>query len=421
MTTTHEVVVTGIGIVSPIGIGRNDFWDSVIAGSSGVSVTEIFESTGMPSKIGGEIRDFDPKQHVRPRKSLKVMCREIQTAFAAAAMAAEESGIAELDIDRGRIGSVFGSQMMYSDIPDLEQLYRASLDDGGQFSFDQFADSFPSKMNPLWMLKYLPNMPSCHVAIGLDAQGPNNSVVLGDASGLLAMIEGINCIRRGMADIMVCGGTGCRLNLTPRAYRGDLGVSRKRNDAPTAASRPFDSDRDGMVNGEGAGALILERADHAQARGAKIFCRIAGYGSSVDVGNDVQSMEHAILNSINLALVTESVDASQISHVNAHGLSTIEQDESEAKAIQSALSDVPVTALKSLFGYLGPGSGTIELAASIIGLENNVVPPTINYSDPDPKCPVNVVTSPLACAKPYVLALNQSGTGQTASLMIARP
>ena len=416
MGSTHEVVITGVGVVSPIGIGRDDFWQSVVDGTSGVSRTEM---DTLPSKIGAELKDFNPKQHVRPRKSLKVMCREIQTAFAAAAMAADEAGIGELDIDRGRIGSVLGSQMLYSEVHEFRDLYKSCIQDDGEFRHDSFGENL-STMNPLWMLKYLPNMPSCHIAIGIDARGPNNSIVLGDASCLLATIEAINCIRRGMADVMVCGGAGSRLNSTPRIYRGDFDVSRKRNGEPSAASRPFDADRDGMVNGEGAGAMILERSDHAAARGARILGRIAGYGSSMDVGDDVGSRKTAIQLSIAQAIHGESVTADQISHVNAHGLSTIDNDQAEAQAIRATLGDVSVTAPKSLFGNLGPGGGTIELAASIIAMENGVIPGTINFSTADPECPVNVVTSQKPCDKRYVLALNQSGTGQAASLLIAR-
>ncbi|MFC1758452.1 beta-ketoacyl-[acyl-carrier-protein] synthase family protein [Planctomycetota bacterium] len=417
MGSTHEVVITGVGIVSPIGVGLADFWASVVAGRSGVARTEM---NVMPSKIGAELKDFNPKQYVRPRKSLKVMCREIQIAYAAAVMAADEAKLGELDIDRDRIGSVLGSQMLYSEVEEFHDLYKACVQENGRFRYESFGESL-SSMNPLWMLKYLPNMPSCHIAIGLDARGPNNSIVLGDASCLLATIEAINCIRRGMADIMVCGGTGSRLNATPRVYRGDFDVSRKRNHDPSAASRPFDADRDGMVQGEGAGALILERADHARARGAKILCRIGGYGSAMDVGEDVESRKLAIEASIKQAVGPESVNVEQISHVNAHGLSTIGNDQAEAQAIRATLDSVSVTAPKSLFGNLGPGSGTIELAASIIAMENEVVPATINFANADPACPVNVVTQQQPCDKPYVLALNQSGTGQTASLLIARP
>ena len=223
-----------------------------------------------------------------------------------------------------------------------------------------------------------------------------------------------------MADIMVCGGTGSRLNPTPRVYRGDFDVSR-RNDDPAAASRPFDAERDGMVNGEGAGAITLERADHAKARGAKILCRIVGYGSSVDVGDDLSTMRTAIEVSIRQAMGVESISADQLSHVNAHGLSTVTQDRAEAQAIQNTLGSPLVTAPKSLFGNLGPGGGTIELIASIMALENREVPATINYATEDNECPVNVVTKHQSSDKPYALALNQSGTGQTASLLISQP
>lgn len=424
MGSTHEVVITGIGVVCPIGIGVDELWTSVENGTSGVDVTRLHDASAMPSKIGAELRDFEPKQHVKPRKSLKVMCREIQTAFAASTMAATKACISDLQIDRHRIGSIFGSQMLYGEIPEFFDLYKGcyeNRDVTGEFDASKFGETFSSTMNPLWMLKYLPNMPSCHIAIGLDAQGPNNSIVLGDASSLLAIIEAVNCIRRGTADIMIAGGSGSRLSTTPRVFRGDSNVATRWNDNPTAASRPFDMDRDGMVNGEGAGALVFERADHAKARGANVLCRVAGYGATCDVGDSIESRKTAIGISIRQALASESVSPDRICHVNAHGLSTMDNDQAEAQAIQGELGDVSVTAPKSLFGNLGPGSGTVELAASIMAMKNGIVPATINYSNADPMCPVNVVTQECVSTKPFVLALNQSGTGQAVSLLLCKP
>jgi 3-oxoacyl-[acyl-carrier-protein] synthase II len=273
-------------------------------------------------------------------------------------------------------------------------------------------------MFPLWMLKYLPNMVACHVGIAHDARGPNNTIVIGEVSSLLAFSECAYSIARGVADVMIAGGTGSRLNLTACLNRGDSNLSHHEAD-PEKASRPFDADRDGMVNGEGAGALILESRGHAEARGATILAQVVGAGQSCEPRLDGRpATGDALRRSIMRALSDAEMTPAEIGHYNANGLSTIEDDRLEAKVVHECLGDVPVTAIKSYFGNLGAGSGMCELAASVLALVHGEIPRTLNYERPDPECPIQVVQEPQPINRPTAMIANQSGTGQAAAVIL---
>lgn len=418
MNPSRQIVITGVGVISPIGIGREAFWQSLCAGRSGVAPLTLFDARSMPVSFGAELKQFDARQFVRPRKALKVMCREIQTAFSAAMLAVDDARLDTSQSVPERLGAVFGSQMFYGDVHDLEDLYRHCMV-AGQFQFQRFGDAFPSHLYPLHLLKHLPNMAACHVAIALDARGPNNTIVLGEVSSLLALIEAWQILRRDLADVMIVGASGSRICLTAWMYRGDLRLSHRADD-PAAASRPFDADRDGMVNGEGAAAIVLETRQHAEQRGANILAEVCGAGRSMDTGHEgPASLAAAIGRSIQQALQSAGVTGSDLSHVNAHGLSCPQADAQEAAAIRSLLGDVPVTALKSYFGNIGPAGGLVELVGSLLAQQAHQVPPTLNYCTPDPRCPLRVVHSqPLPARAPYLLKLSQSGTGQTAALVV---
>ena len=268
MSHPRDIVITGLGVVSPIGIGCDAVWGALAAGESGIRLVYLFDASSLKVRFGGQIPDFEPKQYVRPRKSLKVMSREIQLGFAAADLALTDAGIAEATLDPDRFGVAFGNDMIYADLEDLEQTYRRSARDG-RFDLHLWSEAIQEELHPLWLLKHLPNMTASHVAIAHDARGPNNSIVLGDVSGLLAIAEAASVIRRGWADVMLAGGTGCRLHPTALVARGD-GLLSHRADDFQAASRPFDRYRDGLVNGEGAGVIVLEAREHADRRGAVI-------------------------------------------------------------------------------------------------------------------------------------------------------
>ena len=416
---SREVVITGVGVVSPIGIGKEAFWEALHAGRSGIRPITRFDSSSLSVPFGGEISDFDPKLWVRPRKSLKVMSREIQFGFAAADLAMADAGLAAGAFEPERFGVVVGSDMIYADLEDLERTYRRALA-GGTFDFTAWAEAIHEDLHPLWLLKHLPNMTASHVAIAHEARGPNNSIVLGDVSGLLAIAEAASVIRRGWADVMLAGGTGCRLHPTALVARGDALLSHRR-DAPTRACRPFDLDRDGLVNGEGAGMLLLESRDHAERRQARIRGRLLAAASRCEPAAGGGPLTGSALRlAIRAALGHADLSPAGIGHVNAHGVSTTEMDRVEAAAIRAELGDVPVTAPKSVFGHLGAGGGAVELIASLLGIEAGIVPATLNYETPDPDCPVNVVTEPgLAGRDPTVLSVNLCSTGQAAAVVVA--
>lgn len=418
MVESCEVVITGLGLVTPIGTGQEAYWGSLLEGRSGIAPLTHAVGTDLPVQFGGQLKDFDAKQFVKPRKSLKVMCHEIQVGYSASMLAVDQAGLKAGDVPPDRIGVVFGSEMFSCDVDELADAYRKCVVDG-QIRPELWGDGAMSDLYPLWMLKYLPNMVGCHAAIALDARGPNNTITLDEVSGLLAVIEAGCAVQRGAADVMLAGGVGTRVNLTRMLYRGARDWSH-RHDDPAGACRPFDADRDGGVIGEGAGVLVLERREFAEARGARILARLGGFGRGFESPNTGRPLTgDAIRHSIRTALRQSELTAEDIGHVNAHGESTIDHDRIEAQAIRDCLGDVPVTAPKSYFGSLGAGSGVVEMAASVLAVAEGIVPPTLNYSRPDPRCPVQVIHGqPQKVQNRTALILNQSETGQTAALII---
>lgn len=419
MSLAQDVVITGLGVVSPIGIGTNAFWNSLESRLCGIRRLTAFETTVSGIHCGGEILDFDAKDYVKPRKSLKVMSRDIQLGVVAASLATEAAGLASAAVPPERMGVVFGADMINCELDDLVNTYRRTLEDG-KFDFRQWGPVAMEDIYPLWMLKYLPNMAACHIAIAHDARGPNNTHSLRECSALMAMGEAARVAERGHADVMIGGGTGSRVH--PLIWlRSTLQPVTRRSDDPEKLSRPFDALRDGYVSGEGAAAFVLERREHALARGAKVMARIAGYGTSHEPVVEGRPLEGgAIRRAITAALRSANMQPGDIGHVNAHGLSTIDDDRAEAEAIRSELGDVPVTAPKSYFGNLGSGTGAVEAVASILAFEHGRVPVTLNYEQPDPACPVNVIhREPLAGTKPTALLLNHSMMGQAVALILA--
>ncbi len=418
----RSVVITGVGVVSPIGIGREAFWTSLENRKSGVRAISAIDTEGLSIHVGGEIRDFDPKQYVRPRKSLKVMSREIQFAFTAADLAMADAGLTPGEsngqCDPDRLGVVFGSDMIYCELEEVIEAYRACMPEG-RFDFSRWAAQAMPQMYPLWLLKYLPNMPACHVAIANDARGPCNAHTLGDASSLSAVAEGFRLIERGAADCVIVGGTGFRLHPTCLTFRSNQWYSAWTG-PPEQASRPFERGRSGQVPGEGAGAFILEAEDHARARGAKVMARMLAAASQCEpVHNEQPAKGSAIRASIAVALEQAQLTPSEVGHVNAHGFGTVPHDRAEAQAIHDVLGDVPVTAPKSYFGNLGAGSGAVEMAASVLALQRGEVPATLNYDQADPKCPIRVVSAHERTRAPTALVLNQATTGQALAVVLA--
>jgi 3-oxoacyl-[acyl-carrier-protein] synthase II len=417
MNASPEVVITGLGIVSPLGIGFDPFIESLRQGRSAVEPLSPYAERGMSPHIGSRVHDFDAEKFVH-RKTLKVMSREIQSAYAATDLALKHAGLAKGAVDPDRIGIVLGSEMLYGKIEELADAFRHCTPDA-RFHFEQWGKAAMHDIFPLWMLKYLPNMAACHVGIAHDARGPNNTITQGENSSLMAVMEAASYIQRGLADVAIAGGTGSRISETALPFRGIVDVSQSTAE-PATVSRPFERGRTGMVIGEGAGSLVLESRAHAERRGAKIWARIAGFASRTEPGHREKMTGLSIRNAIRGALQMASMQPGDIGHVNANGMSTLRDDRFEAAAIREQLGDVPVTALKSYFGYLGAGSGAIELAASVWSLSSGEIPHTLNYDVPDPECDIRVVHGqPLTNRKPVAIKLNHTPIGQAVAVVIA--
>jgi 3-oxoacyl-[acyl-carrier-protein] synthase II len=407
-----------LGIVSPIGVGRAAVWDAIVARRSGVRMQPLLAEAGWIAPFGGDVSDFDPKELIQPRKSIKVMSREIQVASAAAELAWQDAGLGEATLDPDRFGVVGAAGVMYCDLEELRIPFVEWIKQQ-DFDIHRWSRSAMGELYPLWMLKYLPNMPACHIGIRYDARGPNNTIAEGDISSLLALSEAADVIRRDQADVMIVGGTGSRINLSDLMWHRGARMACNGKADPAQICRPFDAERSGMVCGEGAAQIVLESREFAARRGANPLARVAGISTrteSAAVGQ--QPTGDAIRRAIRAALAVAGVEPSEIGHVNAHGLSTREDDPIEARAIRDTLGDVPVTAIKSFFGNLGQGSGMVELAVSLMALEKGVVPPTLNFKTPDPDCPVNVVTEMQAASKRAFVKLSHNVTGQAAAVIV---
>jgi len=423
MNKKNSIVITGIGAVSPIGIGATEFWDGLVERKSGVQIREELAATDCPLKMYSPVTGFDGKQWVRPRKALKVMCRPIQFGYTAAIMALEQAGLADAGLEPERLGTVFGSETFFADPMEVASVFRKCVTDQN-YDHDRWGEFAMREIQPLWMLKYLPNMVTSHISIAADARGPSNSICQGEASGTLALIEGADLIVRGACDAVVVGGTGSQVALSGMLYRGVQSIS-KRIDQPAAAVRPFDRDRDGTVYGEGSGAIVLENAIHAKQRGAKVLATLSSWSRSFcpispngPAGND--SFQNAIAENIRTTMRRGDLETDEIAHVSAHGCAAKEADKHEANAIAETVGQVPVVANKSNYGELGPGGSALEMISSVMSLNEQLIPPTMNFETPDQDCPVNVNSTPKPCEKNAALKVSFSSTGQIACSAIRR-
>jgi 3-oxoacyl-[acyl-carrier-protein] synthase II len=418
----NEVVITGIGIFSPIGIGRDAFWNSLCHGHSGVGHIQSFDTAGLPIRLVAEVLDFEPKRHVSNRKQLKVMCRGSQLGAAAADLACRDAGVEPGKVDPERFGVVLGADRICSDVHASESTYRECLVNG-KFDFRRWAVEGMAASFPLSFLKVLPNMIASHISIFQDARGPNNTIHLSEVSSLLAVSEAASVIQRGAADIMLAGGASSMLNPFDCIRHCVMGILSQRNEQPKAALRPFDAKRDGQVIGEGAAVFVLERRSHAEARNATILARLLGRASACDSRSAGRSPNgDGLQRAMTMALAQANIAPHQLGHINAHGISTVDGDRIEAEAIRSVAPDTPVTAPKSYFANLGAASGAMEMAVSVLAFGANHVPKTLNYEHPDPTCPIQVVhDEPLISAPASALLVNRTTFGQAAAMVLAGP
>jgi 3-oxoacyl-[acyl-carrier-protein] synthase II len=423
--SSRRAVVTGIGALSAIGGDAASFWESLVARRSGIGAIEGFDTSGLSTRFAGQIRDFDAKKYLdkKDRKALRVMARTVQFGVAAAQLALDHGEVDKTNLDPTRFGVEFGSGLIATE---LEELGDAALlcANGrvGHVDLEKWGEQGLANIAPLWMLKYLPNMPACHVSILHNAQGPNNTITANDVAGLLAMGEAYRILLRDQADFFLVGGAESRLNPLSLVRQCLFEPLSKRNDAPELAARPFDKNRDGVVLGEGACVLVLEERAHALRRGARIYAEVVGFGAAFDRGRTGSGLARAI----HAALHDAGIGPEDVDHVNAHGIGSIASDAWEARGIKEAFGKrataVPVFAPKSYFGHLGAGGATTELAASLLGMQHSIVPVTLNYEEPDPACPVAVVAgSPRRVEKPFVLKISLTPMGQCAALVCRKP
>ena len=420
----REVVLTGLGVLTPVGIDKDTFWNALLEGKSGVGFLNIETADESLRPMGSEVPDFHAKDFVKPRKNIKIMSRDIQMAFVSACLACKDAGLITEGDNRNvtpeRFGVIFGSDLIGAEVDMLLSTFRAGIAEG-KYDFSKWGTDAMREIFPLWMLKFLPNMPACQISIGLDAQGPSNSITLCRGSSLAAIIEAIGVIERGDADVMIGGGCGNRVNQDFQTRVRSYYTAPRRED-PASLPRPFDADRCGSVLGEGAGAFVLENREFAEARGATIYATVKGFAQTNEPKlHESRPTGSAIQRSIQMALRQADMKPSDIGLVNPDGLGAEHDDRIEAEAIRATLGDVPVSATKGNFGDLGSGTGAIELAAAVLAMQTGTIPPTRNHEKPAADCPINVIHGkPVATELPAILKLNQTRMGRSFAIVLAR-
>ncbi len=410
---TRRVVVTGIGCLSALGPDTVTFWDSLLKGRSGISRLTRFDPTDFPSKVGAEIKEFDPGKFMDPKEA-KRNDRYTQYAVAASRMAVEDAKLDVNKIDSERFGVIIGSGI--GGMETIENQARVLIERG------------PSRVSPFTIPSLIANIASGVVAIEFKAKSVNFGVVSACASGSHSLGEAMRHIRDGHADVMLSGGSEAAI--TRLGYAGFCNMkamSTDFNDTPEKASRPFDKLRDGFVMGEGSGVLVIEELEHAKARGARIYCELAGYGATCDAyhitGQDQEGKGLALC--LDRALADAGVQKSEVSYINAHGTSTPINDRCESLAIKRSFGElapkIAISSTKSMTGHLLGAAGGVEAAVCALAIFHGQVPPTINYENPDPDCDLDYVPNKARTMKVDVAISNNLGFGgHNASLVFKR-
>ncbi len=406
---SRRVVVTGLGLLCPVGIGVEQSWANIVAGKSGIGLVTKFDTEGYASRIAGEVKGFEPTDFM-PEKLVKRLDPFVRLGIAAAKMAVEDSG---LDMDRedpDRIGVVTGCGL------------------GGLSSIEFFRDVLvnrgPRRVSPFFIPMAIPNMASGQISILFGAKGPNTVICTACAAGTHAIGEAFKIVQRGDADIMICGGAESVITELALAGFASLKALSTRNDEPERASRPFDRDRDGFVIGEGAGLLILEELEHAKKRGAFIKAEVVGYGLTGDAYHMTAppSDGEGGARCMQMALEDAGISYQDVDYINAHGTGTPLNDLCETQAIKTVFRErakqIPVSSTKSMTGHLLGGAGGIEGVFCVKALETGIIPPTINYEIPDPDCDLDYVPNEAREAELDVVMSNSFGFGGTNAVVI---
>ncbi|MDN5327086.1 MAG: 3-oxoacyl-[acyl-carrier-protein] synthase [Moorella sp. (in: firmicutes)] len=406
-----RVVITGLAAISPVGTGKDKFWQALVAGRSGIGPITRFDATAMPVRFAGEVKDFDAGLFF-DRKEARRMDRFAQYAVAGARMAVED---AALDLEKenlDRVGVIFATGI--GGMETFEEQTRVLLEKG------------PNRVSPFFVPMMIANMAAGQISINLGVRGVNFTVVNACASGTNAVGEAFRALQRGDADVMITGGS--EASITPLAIAGfaALKALSVRNDDPPRASRPFDRGRDGFVLGEGAGVLVLETLEHARARGARIYAEVAGYGCTADAYHITAPAPDASAASRAMALALEDagLKPGEVDYINAHGTSTELNDRQETLAIKNLFgacaSRVAISSTKSMIGHLLGAAGAIELVATAMTIATGVIPPTINYEEPDPECDLDYVPNVARERQVAVAMSNSFGFGGHNAAVVLR-
>jgi 3-oxoacyl-[acyl-carrier-protein] synthase II len=406
---TRRVVVTGVGLVCALGIGTEESWKNLLAGTSGIACITSFDTTGFDCRIAGEVKNFDPFQWIE-KKELKKMGRFIQLALAGADFAVQMAGWKQEQSDLDEVGVYVSSGIGGFDI--IEREHGKMLNGG------------PGKISPFFIPSAIVNLASGHISIRYGARGPNSATATACSASAHAIGDSFKIIERGAAEMMICGGT--EATITPMGVGGfaSMKALSTRNDNPAAASRPFDAQRDGFVVGEGAGILILESLEHAQKRDAQILAEIVGYGMSGDAYHITQPAENGdgAFRVMKAALKDAKLSPEDIGYVNAHGTSTPLGDCLETMALKKVFGErakqVPVSSTKSMTGHLLGGAGGLEAGISVLALRDQILPPTINLDTPDPECDLDYVPNHARKASVEYALSNSFGFGGTNAALI---
>ncbi len=414
-------VVTGIGVVTAVGSDTPTLWKNLSAGQSGVRAIRHLDAGNLPYKAVAYVDDFEAKKVIdkKMRKALNTMARTVQMGVVAAQFAMVSAKIGEGQLDPERFGIEFGASMIASDLDDLARASKLSTNCKPDFvDYAAWGEKGLQEIPPLWMLKYLPNMPACHVSIQHNAQGPNNSMTASDVAGMLALGEAIRILERGTADFFLVGATESKMNALSLSRHATFQQLSHRATELEKSLRPFDQGRDGTVMGEGAGVLGIETLEHAQKRGATIHAEVVSFAAGFDRKKDGRVMAKVIRKALKEANITPD----DVDHVNAHGIALTAADIMEAKGISEVFgTKTPVVAYKPSFGAMGAAGGLVELTASVLALIHGQLPPTLNCEHQDPACPIRIHRDGLRpVTKPYAVKISFTDMGQTAVVVLKK-
>lgn len=407
----RRVVVTGVGLVTPLGTGTEKTWEGLIAGRSGVGPITRFDASGHAAQIAAEVKDFQPDDYF-DRKQAKNLDHFVQYAIAASEMAVQDSGLIVTEENAERVGVITGCGM--GGLPTIEQYHGVLMEKG------------PKRITPFFIPRVIPNMPSGHISMRVGAKGPNLALSTACAAGTHGVGEAYRHILHGDCDVAITG--GAESVVCPLAVGGfsSMKALSTRNDAPEKASRPFDRNRDGFIIAEGAGMLVLEELEHAKARGAEIYAEVIGYGLSSDAYHIAAPPDNGEggARCMAMALRDAGINPTEVDYINAHGTSTPLNDKCETSAIKSVFGDhaykMMISSTKSMTGHMLGGAGGIESVFLAMTLDRGIVPPTMNLEEPDPDCDLDYVPNVAREAKITTGLSNSFGFGGTNAVVVMR-